>query len=134
MRQFTSTLQIAAIIGLTGVAIGAFGAHWLPALLKELTSTEREYRLGVLATGAQYQMYHALALLVLGTLQRHDERPGRWQGPAVSLTFGILLFSGSLYGIAFSGTRQLGMMTPFGGLAFLLGWSWIAITARTHST
>ena len=134
MRRCTSTLPVAAMMGFLGVAIGAFGAHWLPALLHELTTEQREYRLGVLETGAHYQLVHALALLVLGTLQKTDERPARWQGPTVSLTVGILLFSGSLYGIALSGVKQLGMITPFGGLAFLIGWSWIAIAARSDRT
>jgi len=96
------------------VAAGAFGAH---ALRHRIAAD----LMSVFETGARYQMYHALALLLVawGT--------ARWSNGAIELAgwcfiAGTLLFSGSLYVLALSGMRWMGAVTPLGGLAFLLGW------------
>ena len=101
------------------VAMGAFGAHGLKDSLEP----------GLLAayqTGAQYHVFHALGLLAVGTIARFH--PNRMVIGAGWLLFvGIVLFSGSLYALALSGERWLGMITPFGGTVFILGWLLLAI-------
>ena len=106
--------SIGCALGLAGVALGAFGAHALKARLAP----------DVLATfeaGVRYQLIHALALLAVAWAHT------RWPGRRVSasgwlFTVGTLLFSGSLYGLTLTGVRGLGVVTPIGGVALLLGW------------
>ncbi len=114
-------LLLGAVSGFLSVALGAFAAHGLKAkLTPEL--------LAIFETGARYQMYHALALLAVGAL-------GRAHCTAVlgvtgwSFVAGTVLFSGSLYVLALTGIRQLGMVTPLGGLCFLAGWAALALYA-----
>ena len=114
-------LFIGALLGGVGVGLGAFGAHGLKGRLSQ-------EMLAVFETGVRYQMYHALALLVLGAMMT------RLEGRAVvvagwSFTAGILIFSGSLYALALSGVTMLGAITPIGGVAFLAGWLALAIAA-----
>jgi uncharacterized membrane protein YgdD (TMEM256/DUF423 family) len=98
------------------VAAGAFGAHGL----KEKLAPEM---LAVYETGCRYQMYHALALVLVGLLARQGASgPRALAGAGAAFLAGILLFSGSLYALALTGERWLGAVTPFGGLFFLLGW------------
>lgn len=118
MNAATLAPLMGAIAGFLGVALGAFGAHALKARL----SAEL---LAVWKTAVEYQLYHALALVLVGLLAA--QRPGSGYG-AVTVCFalGILLFSGSLYAYALSGVRALGMITPVGGLLFLAGWALLA--------
>lgn len=114
-------LLLAALFGLTGVALGAFAAHGLRSRLSA------DY-LAVFQTGVQYQMIHALALFGVALLALH--RPGRLVTAAGALfVLGILLFSGSLYLLTLSGIGKLGIITPFGGTAFLLGWLCLGLAA-----
>jgi uncharacterized membrane protein YgdD (TMEM256/DUF423 family) len=108
-----------ALLGLTAVAAGAFGAH----ALKSAVTPER---LAVFETGVRYQLVHALALFACAwTMQTW---PGRLAFAAgACFVAGALLFSGSLYALVLSGEARLGIVTPFGGLAFLIGW--ILLTA-----
>ncbi|MBJ2238918.1 DUF423 domain-containing protein [Pseudomonas sp. MF6772] len=114
-------LMLAAFFGFTGVALGAFAAH---GLKKSLSA---EY-LAIFHTGVTYQLVHALALFGVALLAAH--MPGRlvlWAG--VSFSIGILLFSGSLYLLTTIGIGKLGIITPFGGLAFLIGWLCLGLAA-----
>ena len=79
-------------------------------------------------TAARYQMYHALALVAVGLIA------DRWPSPLLGtagwlFVAGVVLFSGSLYGLTLSGVRGLGAITPLGGVAFLAGWACIALAA-----
>lgn len=114
-------LTAAAINGALTVALGAFGAHGLKQLLsQDLLKTFH--------TGADYHGLHALALLATGLLLLHrDSKAGRVAGWAFLI--GILVFSGSLYLLAITGQKWLGMITPFGGTAFIVGWIALAIAA-----
>lgn len=105
-----------AINGAIAVAAGAFAAHALKARLDARS-------LEVFETGARYQMYHALAIVLCGLLMQ--PRAG-W-----TMQAGIVLFSGSLYALALTGVKGLGAVTPFGGVAFLVGWGWLAYSALT---
>lgn len=112
---------IAGISGFLSVGIGAFAAHGLKKILTpEMIETVK--------TAAQYQMYHALALLVIALLlvQKPSVRGLKASGWAFIL--GTLMFSGSLYSLALGGPRLLGPITPLGGLCFLIGWILLAIS------
>jgi uncharacterized membrane protein YgdD (TMEM256/DUF423 family) len=114
-------LLLGAVAGFLGVAFGAFGAH---ALRTRLTPD----MLDVFETGVRYQMYHAVALLVVALgLARADGWAMR--GAGWLFVAGIVVFSGSLYVLALSGVRGFGAVTPIGGLAFLLGWGCLAYAA-----
>ena len=103
-----------AAFALLSVALGAFGAHALKNVLDA-------YSKAIYETAVQYQMFHALALLAVGILQHvFRQLDFSWSGYAFFI--GILLFSGSLYILAVSGVRWFGVVTPFGGVAFLIGW------------
>jgi uncharacterized membrane protein YgdD (TMEM256/DUF423 family) len=115
-------LSVGAVSALIAVAAGAFGAHALRASLSaDLLDT--------FETGVRYQMYHALALLAVGLIMARFSLGGSSWLPAAGWLFvaGTLLFSGSLYLLALTGVRQLGAITPLGGVAFLLGWAALAI-------
>ncbi|AZF34487.1 putative regulator [Pseudomonas sp. R4-35-07] len=116
-----SFLMLAAFFGFTGVALGAFAAH---ALKNRLSA---DY-LAIFHTGVMYQLVHTLALFGVALLAAHI--PGRlvtWAG--ISFVVGIVLFSGSLYLLTLTGISKLGIITPFGGLAFLLGWFFLGLLA-----
>ena len=115
-------LLLGGLAGFLGVALGAFGAHALRARLSPQS-------LEVFETGVRYQMYHALALLIVAlALVRLDGWIVRTAGWL--FVIGIVLFSGSLYAVALTGVRTFGAITPIGGVAFLAGWAllvWAAI-------
>lgn len=116
-----SFLMLAAVFGFSGVGLGAFAAHGLKGRLTP------EY-LAIFQTGVQYQLVHALALLGVAVLA--NVLPGRligWAG--ASFCLGIVLFSGSLYALTLTGVARLGIITPFGGLAFLAGWACLGLAA-----
>ena len=113
------TLVSAAISGLLSVAFGAFGAHALRDRLDE-------YAQGVYATAVQYQFYHSLALLALGLLLTQFPHSTLLKSGALLFLLGILMFSGSLYVLSFTGLRWVGAITPLGGLAFIAAWACLA--------
>jgi uncharacterized membrane protein YgdD (TMEM256/DUF423 family) len=96
--------------------LGAFGAH----ALRERLSTEM---LNVWHTAVEYHFIHALGLLIVSTLILHFPTSNllRWSGWLMFA--GIVLFSGSLYALALTGTRVLGAITPFGGVLFIVAWA-----------
>ncbi|AZC53814.1 MULTISPECIES: DUF423 domain-containing protein [Pseudomonas] len=114
-------LMLAAFFGFTGVALGAFAAHGLKNRLSA------EY-LAIFHTGVTYQLVHTLALLGVALLATQiSGRLVAWAG--ASFAIGILLFSGSLYLLTLTGFSKLGIVTPFGGLAFLIGWLCLGLAA-----
>jgi len=114
-------LMLAAFFGFTGVALGAFAAH---GLKNRLTP---EY-LTIFHTGVTYQLVHTLALFGVALLATQIQgRLVTWAG--VSFTVGIVLFSASLYLLTMTGISKLGIITPFGGLAFLVGWICLGLAA-----
>ncbi|MBK35813.1 MAG: hypothetical protein CME26_09830 [Gemmatimonadetes bacterium] len=109
---------LGAVFGFVGVGLGAFGAH---ALKQRLEADLFE----IFEVGVRYHMYHALALLAVAWAVT------QWPGSGVTVAgwlfvAGIVIFSGSLYVLALTGTRWLGAVTPLGGLAFLAGWACLA--------
>jgi len=114
-------LLLSAFAGFSGVAMGAFAAHGLKSRLSA------DY-LAVFQTGTHYQLIHALALLGVAILALIA--PGRLINLAGGFfAVGIVLFSGSLYALTLSGIAKLGIITPFGGLAFLAGWACLGVAA-----
>jgi uncharacterized membrane protein YgdD (TMEM256/DUF423 family) len=102
---------VGAASGFVGVVMGAFGAHALAGRLEGKS-------LAVYQTAAQYQMYHALALVAVGLAV-----PAANGLPGWAFTVGTVLFSGSLYLLALTDVKWLGAITPLGGLGFLIGWA-----------
>lgn len=105
---------LGSIFALLGVAFGAFGAH-------ALADKVEPRMLEIWETGVQYQMYHALALFAAAWLYHQTEATAALVA-GWSFASGILVFSGSLYLIVFTGVRGLGAITPIGGIALLVGW------------
>jgi len=116
-------LSSGAALALLAVLSGAFAAHGLKTILDT-------QQLALFETAARYQMYHALALLVVGILasvQQFSE--SLLKLAAFAFILGIFLFCGSLYALALSGITWLGAITPLGGTAFLAGWLALMIAA-----
>ena len=116
-------LGTGAALALLAVLSGAFAAHGLKTMLDA-------QQLALFETSARYQMYHALALLIVGILAslRQFSRP-LLKLAAFAFILGIFLFCGSLYLLALSGITWLGAITPLGGTAFLAGWLALMIAA-----
>ncbi len=110
-------IALGALNAAIAIAAGAFGAHALRARLEPRA-------LEVFETGARYHMYHALALVLCGVIATRGATTAGW-----ILQAGIVVFSGSLYALALTGVKGLGAITPLGGLAFLVGWLWLAWSA-----
>jgi uncharacterized membrane protein YgdD (TMEM256/DUF423 family) len=104
------------------VALGAFGAHGLKPILSESL-------LAVYQTGVQYHSMHALGLIGVGILAQNARDSLFLKLSGWLLLVGIILFCGSLYVLAVSEIRKLGMITPFGGVSFLLGWLSLTVAA-----
>ena len=113
---------LASILGGLAVALGAFGAHALEGRVEARL-------LEVFETGVRYHFYHALALVAVVFAI------GRWPNsnlPVIAgwlFVVGIIIFSGSLYTMTFTGLRWLGAITPIGGVAFIAGWICLALVA-----
>ncbi|HWA16338.1 MAG TPA: DUF423 domain-containing protein [Gemmatimonadales bacterium] len=117
-RLFASAGAASAFMA---VAAGAFGAHALRARVSPDL-------LAAFETGARYQMYHALALLVVAWASSAGSRCATWAGRC--FIAGTILFSFSLYALALTGVRSLGAITPLGGVAFLAGWVALFVSFR----
>ncbi|WP_338752086.1 DUF423 domain-containing protein [Bacillus sp. FJAT-52991] len=106
---------IGAINAFLSVALGAFGAHGLEG------KVEPKY-LEIWKTGVQYQMFHALGLILVGILMGQIPASSFLNWSGWLMLIGIILFSGSLYVLTVTQIGILGAITPFGGVAFLAGW------------
>jgi uncharacterized membrane protein YgdD (TMEM256/DUF423 family) len=109
------TLLAGSLFGFLGVALGAFGAHALKPVL--LASG----RLDTFELAVRYQFYHSLALLITGILQ-HLFRSPLFNYASIMFSCGVLLFSGSLYVLCFTGLQGVALVTPVGGLLLIAGW------------
>jgi uncharacterized membrane protein YgdD (TMEM256/DUF423 family) len=134
----TFWLRIGALWGFLAVALGAFGAHGLQDRFRALgdlpggLGTERLQ--ASFHTAAQYHMYCSLALLVVGLLAVTGRASSALHVAAWSLLLGSVVFSGSLYILCVTGLRWLGAITPFGGVAILVGWFALALAAGSTAT
>jgi len=118
-------LLAAGRAGLTGVLLGAFGAHGLRDMLSPAM-------LSVYKTGVDYHMWHALALMGVAVLMRHHSDVKLLRYAAWFFLSGIVVFSGSLYLLACLNMTWLGMITPLGGVSLIGGWAMLALFALKH--
>ena len=113
-------LVFGSIFALLAVIIGAFGAHGLEKTMID------EKMLARFNTGVEYQFYHAFGILVVAILLKNT-KSRLLNGAGIAFSLGIVLFSGSLYGYVLTGNKMLAMITPVGGLAFIVGWILLVI-------
>ncbi len=107
-------IAVGAFNAFIAVAAGAFAAHGL----KDVLSIEY---ISTFKTATNYQMLHGIGLILIGVLNKQNTN--RYNITAAIFMFiGIVLFSGSLYALTLTGTKWLGIITPFGGLCFLIAW------------
>lgn len=121
-----SLLIIGSIFMAFAVAFGAFGAH----IVQDILTPER---FEVYKTGVEYHFYHAIGLLLIGVASFHIEKSAWLIWSSRLMIIGILIFSGSLYILTLTNTGWLGAITPLGGVAFILGWSFFAVSASKES-
>jgi uncharacterized membrane protein YgdD (TMEM256/DUF423 family) len=117
MSDRSPLIALGALNAAIAVAAGAFGAHGLRERL-DVRALE------IFETAARYQMYHALGIVLCGIIATRGATTAGW-----ILQAGIIVFSGSLYALSLTGIKGLGAITPLGGLAFLIGWGWLAWSA-----
>ena len=106
----------AAAAGALAVVLGAFGAHGLSGRIEERLFETFQ-------TAVEYQMYHSLALMMVAILMREWGRSLALDIASYAFILGVLMFSGSLYGLVLTNMEWLGPVTPVGGLCFIVGWS-----------
>jgi len=132
-------LTIGALLGGLAVTLGAFAAHGLDTYFAQKYAGQTRTVAGVevpaaqkyladFKTGARYQMYHALALIAVGILSQLRSKKSL-QLAGWSFLVGVVLFSGSLYGLTTTGGRWWAMITPIGGTLFIVGWLALAVAA-----
>lgn len=119
--MFKMFLLLGSLNAFLSIALGAFGAHALKPILGD--------RLSVYHTGVQYQMMHALALILVAFLAEKWPNSSLIGWAGWLMLVGIILFSGSLYGLSITKLSVFGPITPLGGLAFLAGWVMLMIAA-----
>ncbi len=119
----SSMVRAGAIFGCLSVIIGAFGAHALKAILAAHNMAQ------VYETGVQYHAVHAIAMIACGLMLAIKPEAKKFRTAGQLFGLGIVLFSGSLYVLAVTNIRLLGVITPFGGLCFIAGWVYMALAA-----
>lgn len=130
--MYSRFYMFGAVSGALAVVLGAFGAHALKTMVPPETVSSFD-------TGVRYQFYHTFALFIVGML--YSQRPtAQLKWAAYSFLIGILLFSGSLYLLTWLkatdtvGLRGLGIITPVGGVFFIIGWLLLLVAAARHKT
>ncbi|WP_249869365.1 DUF423 domain-containing protein [Oceanobacillus saliphilus] len=118
-------LVLGAINGFLAVALGAFGAHGLEGRISEKAIATWE-------KAVTYQMFHTMALLVTGLLLAKLQGNGLLTTGGWMFLAGIILFSGSLYIYALTSIKTFAMITPLGGVAFLIGWVLVGIAVMKN--
>jgi len=121
---WTYIIAIGALMGSLGVGLGAFGAH---ALKERFTPPE----MATFETAVKYWMYHAIAVCVIALVMSRIEN-NFIRSSAVTMILGSILFSASLIAIVLTGNRQLGMITPVGGVFLIVSWMLLAFGVLFH--
>ncbi len=129
MNEINITAKLFLLLGsvnaMLAVILGAFGAHALKARLDESL-------LKIYHTGVEYHFYHALGLILVGIIAMNIPTNIWLKSSGWMMFAGIVLFSGSLYSLSILNVRWLGMITPFGGLLFILAWLSLCIAIYKH--
>ena len=123
MKMF---LILGSLNALLGVGLGAFGAHGLKSKVPPKMLTVWE-------TAVQYHLVHALGLVLIGIICHLMPDVSLVRNSGWLFLGGIVLFSGSLYAMVLTGNKSLGIITPMGGVAFILGWLSLAVAAWQHA-
>jgi len=119
-------VMLGALLAALAVGLGAFGAHGLKSLVEQNRFSAKD--LETFHTAVQYQMTHALGLILIGLLS--NVRPsGLLTASGWAMLFGIVVFSGFLYAYVFTGMKPFAMLVPIGGVAFILAWLGVAAAA-----
>jgi uncharacterized membrane protein YgdD (TMEM256/DUF423 family) len=125
-------IAIGALLGAIGVALGAYSAHGLKDTLEKLgyTGDDLYHRLAIFETAVRYQLFHAIALILIGLALDHCSCKC-WRFSAWAFLSGIILFCGLLKVLTFAGSdwKWLGAVVPFGGASMIAGWIALAIGA-----
>jgi uncharacterized membrane protein YgdD (TMEM256/DUF423 family) len=128
----TRWIAVGAVLGAIGVALGAYGAHGLDKQLVAwgYAGDELAKRLANHETAVRYQMWHALAIVLVGVAMLSRPAP-LWNAAAGLMLAGVLIFSGCLYGLVLTGPsfRWLGAVVPIGGVSLIIGWVLLAVGA-----
>ncbi|HEY5892462.1 MAG TPA: DUF423 domain-containing protein [Chthoniobacterales bacterium] len=122
MNKLTA-FRVSAAVAFLGVALGAFGAHGLEPQMKALGTVE------IWKTASLYHLIHAVAMLAISGQTGEGSRKIAWW----FFLIGILIFGGTLYVLAATGTKWLGAITPLGGLSFLAGWAVLALAKASKN-
>ncbi|MGM0882667.1 MAG: DUF423 domain-containing protein [Bacillota bacterium] len=125
--MFPKYFALGAINAALAIALGAFGAHGLENSISE-------HYLEVFETGVRYHMYSALGLMLISLFAKHTNVTKLVRNGGRLILAGTVLFSGSLYAIALSSVSELGIITPFGGVAILAGWTCVIVAALKKSS
>jgi uncharacterized membrane protein YgdD (TMEM256/DUF423 family) len=120
-------IAFGAVMGGLAVVLGAFGAHGLEDYLVEHNQAAN------FETAVRYQMYHALALVLVGILAE-SRSPSALRAAGWCFVAGVVMFCGALYGIALARVSQLGMVAPIGGALLIAGWGALALSALRRNT
>ena len=112
-------LMIGAMSGCLVVIMGAFGAHALNEILDD-------YGKSIYNKAVLYHMFHSIAILILGLINKIQPEI-QLSMVGWSFMFGIILFSGSLYILAITGIKSMGIITPIGGVLFIIGWVFLIL-------
>lgn len=125
-QNMKKQLQIGAVLGFLAVALGAFGAHALSDIL------EKNGYADIWETGVHYQMFHAVVILIIGILMDQNliGNVKSLRVAGMAMLIGVILFAGSLYALALTKITILGAITPFGGVAMLIGWLALFMSAK----
>jgi uncharacterized membrane protein YgdD (TMEM256/DUF423 family) len=126
-------LVVGALLAAAAVGLGAYAAHGLEKQVVSLGyESDLAKRLAWFETGARYQIYHAIGLMLVGIIAERRESIRLLKFAASLFVVGIVLFSGSLYAMSFlnANWKWLGAITPFGGLSFIMAWILLALGSR----
>ena len=116
--KYNVIISVGSFNAALAIALGAFAAHGLEQHLDERS-------LQVFHTAADFHFWHALGLILVGIIAKNSPQ-SNYSGIAGLINIGIILFCGSLYVLSTTGMKWLGMITPFGGSAFIIAWCWLA--------
>lgn len=120
--MFPKYFAIGAINAAIAIALGAFGAHGLEKHLSD-------HYIEIFETGVRYHMYSSLGLMLIALFAKQIGASKLALNGGRLIVAGIVLFSGSLYVLSLSGESKLGIITPFGGVALLAGWTCVIVAA-----
>ena len=113
---------IGALMITLAIGLGAYGAHGLEDAFSETPRMKRAW-----GNAVDYQMFHGLALFVLGIIRIDSKRAKLWMVSGILMSVGVILFSFSIYAWVFGGSESLITVTPFGGFSFIIAWVLLAI-------